>query len=511
MLLHNQFEESARRYSDKTALIVGDSRYTYADLNRLSHQTAVVMRSEGIKAGDRVAVFINNSVEAVAGIYATLKLGAIFIPINPLTKAHKLAYLLNDARASCLITEGILQPAFLKALELNTTVKLCISKGDYALREFNFIRHYSFNDFVSLDHEQEFPPCVIDQDLAAIIYTSGSTGDPKGVMLTHLNMLTAVNSVSSYLGLRHDDIISSSLPLSFDYGLYQVLMSAKMGATSILERSFAFPVKVIERMQNENASVFPGVPTMFTMLAQVKSLPEFDLNRLRIITNTAAALSVRQIHDLRRLFPRAQLFSMYGLTECKRVSYLPPEELDRRPTSVGRGMPNQEMFLVDSDGNRLPFGSEGELVIRGSHVMKGYWEKSEETAKRLKADPDTGNILLYSGDIFRTDTDGYYYFVARKDDIIKTRGEKVSPREVENVIYGLDGVLECAVIGVTDALLGQAIKVFIVLQDGFNYSEADVIRYCHSNMENHMVPKYVTVEMQLPKTDTGKITKKDLV
>lgn len=510
MLLHDQFGESVLRHPDKTAVIVDNARYTYEELRRLIRQTALVMSNEGIRAGDRVAIFLNNSVETIAGIFAALSLGAIFVPINPLTKAQKLAYLLNDCRASCLITEEILKPTFLKALALNNTVKLCLTKDDCLECDFNSVKHFSFTDIKILDHSHVHSCELIDQDLAAIIYTSGSTGDPKGVMLTHLNMVTAANSVSTYLGLRHDDIVVSSLPLSFDYGLYQVLMAAKIGATVVLEPSFAFPLKVIERMQNERATVFPGVPTMLVMLTQLKSLPEFDLSHLRMITNTAAALSERLIKDLRAQFPWVRLFSMYGLTECKRASYLPPEELDNRPTSIGRGMPNQEMFLVDNDGKRLPFGSEGELVIRGSHVMKGYWEKPEETAKRLRTDPATGNVLLYSGDIFRTDVDGYYYFVARKDDIIKSRGEKVSPREVENVIYGLEGVLECAVIGVADELLGQAVKVFIVLQDGFTYTESDVIRYCRTHMENHMVPKYVSIEVQLPKTDTGKITKKDL-
>jgi long-chain acyl-CoA synthetase len=511
MLLHEQFEKSVHQYPGKIALIADEQRYTYSEIARLARQLALVMREEGIQQGDRVALYLNNSLEMVAGMFAALKLGAVFIPVNPQTKSKKLAYVLNDARATCLISEDILKSAFLKALEHNDTIKLCLTKGECPGNETGFVKYYSFSDIQQWDDSLEVTNGTIDQDLAAIIYTSGSTGEPKGVMLSHLNMLTAANSVSAYLGLHQDDIISCSLPLSFDYGLYQVLMAAKLGATVILEPSFAFPQKVLMRMQDEKATVFPGVPTMFTMLMQLESLLDFDLSHLRLISNTAAALSERQIKELRQLFPGAQLFSMYGLTECKRVSYLPPEQLTTRPTSIGRGMPNQEMFLVDGDGKRLPHGSEGELVIRGSHVMKGYWEKPEQTATRLRRDPISGDTLLYSGDIFRTDNDGYYYFVARKDDIIKTRGEKVSPREVENVIHGLEGVLECAVIGVEDELFGRAIKAFIVLRDGINYSEADVIRFCNGSMENYMVPKYVAIVTQLPRTDTGKITKKGLV
>jgi len=234
------------------------------------------------------------------------------------------------------------------------------------------------------------------------------------------------------------------------------------------------------------------------------------LERLRMITNTAAALSEEHIRQLRQLFPQATLFSMYGLTECKRVTYLPPEQLDIRPTSVGRGMPNEEVWLVDEDGKRLPNGSTGELVIRGSNVMRGYWEKPEATAKRLKPGPITGEMVLYSGDIFRTDSEGYLYFVSRRDDIIKSRGEKVSPREVENVLYSMKGIFEAAVVGMPDALLGEAVKAYVVLQPGHELSERDVMKYCLSKLESFMAPKQVVFVDSLPKTDTGKIKKTEL-
>jgi acyl-CoA synthetase (AMP-forming)/AMP-acid ligase II len=300
------------------------------------------------------------------------------------------------------------------------------------------------------------------------------------------------------------------LPLAFDYGLYQVLMGFKLGATVVLERSFAFPVKVLEAMTRERVTIFPGVPTIFSLLMNIKTLSQHDLSALRMITNTAAALSEQHIKELRALFPQAILFSMYGLTECKRVTYLPPDQLDIRPTSVGRGMPNEEVWLVDETGRRLPNGNTGELVIRGSHVMRGYWEKPDETAKRLRPGPNPGEMLLYSGDIFRTDAEGYLYFVARKDDVIKSRGEKVSPREVENVLYGMEGVHEAAVVGVPDPILGQAVKAFVALRPGFSYSERDIIKYCLAHLESFMAPKYVTFVDALPKTDTGKIKKTGL-
>jgi len=300
------------------------------------------------------------------------------------------------------------------------------------------------------------------------------------------------------------------LPLAFDYGLYQVLLAVNVGATVVLEKSFAFPVKILEVMVREKVTVFPGIPTIFSMLLGLESLPRYELSALRLITNTAMALPVTQIADLRKAFPKVRLYSMYGLTECKRVSYLPPEQLDIRPTSVGRGMPNEEVWLVDDQGNRLPNGSTGELVIRGSNVMRGYWRAPELTAEKLKPGPLPGEIILYSGDLFRTDDEGYLYFVGRRDDLIKSRGQRVSPREIEDTLYKMPQILEAAVVGVPDPLFGQAIKAFVALRPGQPVTPKQIMAHCRELLEDHMVPKDVVIMDSLPKTDTGKIKKTGL-
>lgn len=508
MLLHQLFELSATRTPDKEALVFKGARHSYADLDRMADQLAAWLQQRGVQRGDRVATFLDNSVEAVVSIFAALKCGAVFMPINPLTKRDKLAYLLNDSRASALITHAALGAEFSDALARNRSVHTCLVVGGHDDMPLPDPRctHYPLPTSLILAR-----PPLIDQDLAGIIYTSGSTGEAKGVMLTHLNMVSAARSISGYLQLSHDDRIVCVLPLAFDYGLYQVLMAFLVGATLVLEHSFSFPIKVLETMVRERVTVFPGVPTVFSLLMNLKTLRDYPLDHLRKITNTAAALPEVHIRQMRELFPQAQLYSMYGLTECKRVTYLPPEQLDVRPTSVGRGMPNEEVWLVDEAGERLPDGSTGELVIRGSHVMRGYWGKPEETARRLKPGPIAGEMVLHSGDIFRTDDEGYLYFVARKDDIIKSRGEKVSPREVENVLYGMPGILEAAVVGVPDPVLGEAVKAFVTLQPGSELTEREVIKYCLGRLENFMAPKHVTFVTKLPKTDTGKIRKTGLV
>jgi acyl-CoA synthetase (AMP-forming)/AMP-acid ligase II len=345
----------------------------------------------------------------------------------------------------------------------------------------------------------------IDQDLAALIYTSGTTGKPKGVMLTHLNMTSAWACVQDYLGLRHDDVIGLALPPSFSYGLYNLLMGLGTGATVVLERSVAFPVRIVESLQREHVTVFPGVPTLFGSILGLSDLDAYELGALRVLTNAAAPLPDRYLQALRTHFPSTCIFPMYGLTECMRASYLPAHEVENRPGSVGRGLVNQEHWLVDEEGRRLPHGSTGELVVRGSHVMRGYWQRPAETAERLRPGPLEGEHVLHTGDLFRSDRDGYLYFVSRKDDMIKTRGEKVAPREVENAIHQLEDVTGCAVIGVRDEMLGQAVKAFVTLRQGAALSARDIVRHCHATLESYMTPKFVEIVETLPRTESGKI------
>jgi acyl-CoA synthetase (AMP-forming)/AMP-acid ligase II len=240
-------------------------------------------------------------------------------------------------------------------------------------------------------------------------------------------------------------------------------------------------------------------------------LGKYDWSNLRYLTNAGAALPIEHVRQLRRLLPHVRLYSMYGLTECMRASYLPPDEIDRRPDSVGRGIPNEEVYVVDEEGNRVGPNTVGELVVRGSHVMQGYWNLPHETQQRLRPGPLPGQRVLYSGDLFRTDEEGFLYFVGRKDDIIKSRGEKVSPKEVENALYQLPEIAEAVVIGVPDAILGQAVKAVVTVRSGNRLTERDVLRHCAGRLEDFMVPKLVEIRASLPRTHNGKIDKKALL
>jgi len=512
MLLQHWLEAHARQQPHHPMIVADGQRYSYEHIDDRATRLAATLQRHGVVRGDRVAIFLENCVEAVIGIFGALKAGAVFMPVNPQTKADKLTYLLNDSAAKALITHSALIDVATQAVAQAPELALVVRVESSDSRSDDLLAGKTQMPFAEASASEASlqPTPTIDQDLASIIYTSGSTGEPKGVMMTHHNMLSAATSVSTYLGLRADDIIINVLPIAFDYGLYQILMASWVGASVVLQRSLAFPVRVLETMVRERVTVLPGVPTVFSMMLNLSSLGSFDLSSLRLVTNTAAALSEVQIRQIREAFPQATLFSMYGLTECKRVSYLPPEQLDIRPMSVGRGMPNEEVWLEDEAGRRLPNGSTGELVVRGSNVMRGYWKKPVQTAERLRPGELPGEMWLHTGDIFRTDAEGYLYFVGRKDDIIKSRGEKVSPREVENVLYGMEGVLEAAVIGVHDDVLGHAVKAFLVLKTGYSYSEREVIRHCLGHLESFMAPKYVAFVDALPRTNTGKISKRGL-
>ncbi len=504
--------EAARTRPEHVALVCGGQRFRYRELDERSNALAHALAARGVERGDRVVVFAENGLEAVVAFWAVLKANAVVSMVNPLTKTEKLRYLLNDCRAKALVADARFSGVFAAAARGAPHLALTVVAGATGPEGLPPAPGALGWDDALADGRGDQPPLRrnIDLDLASIIYTSGSTGDPKGVMMTHRNMLTAAASISSYLELDRDDVLLNVLPLAFDYGLYQMIMAFRCQARLVLERSFTYPAQVLETVVAERVTVFPGVPTIFTLLAGLRDFSRYDFSAIRTVTNTAAALHLEQIDAIRRIFPSARLYSMYGLTECKRCTYLPPEDLERKPTSVGIAIPNTELWIVDDGGHRLGPGEVGQLVIRGATVMKGYWEKPEETAEKLRPGPVPGEQVLYTGDLCRLDEEGYLYFVSRMDDIIKSRGEKVSPLEVERALYRVPGVVEAAVVGVPDAVLGEAVKAYVVATEAAGLTEKLVQKECQRQLEPFMVPKHVAIVPELPKGMTGKISKKQL-
>jgi amino acid adenylation domain-containing protein len=510
-LLHDLLADTAAASPASIALVCDRRRHTYRELDRRANALALALAARGVERGDRVIVFADNSAEAAIAFWAVLKANAVASIVHPQTKADKLAYLLEDCRARALITHQRLEAAFAPAVRRSGHLAsvIVVDLDDEARARLADLPGLTAWNEVARDGAPAPPPRrCLDIDLAAIIYTSGSTGEPKGVMLTHRNMRAAAASLVEYLGVQRQDVILCVLPLAFDYGLYQMIQAFGTGARLVLERSFAFPAEVMRTVVQERVTGFPGVPTMFATLLGLGV--RFDLSAVRYVTNTAAALSPKLIPELRALFPNAKIFSMYGLTECKRCTYLPPEDLDRKPGSVGVAIPNTELWIVDEQGQRLGPGQVGELVIRGATVMAGYWEKPEANARKLRPGPLPGERVLYTGDLCRLDEDGYLYFVGRMDDVIKSRGEKVPPAEVESTLLAIAGVREAAVIGVPDEILGSAIKAFVVLEPDAMLDASTLQRECRARLESFKVPTYIELRAALPRSSNGKIQKTEL-
>jgi len=517
-LVHEWLRRSARRFPDKEALICGQQRLTYKDLDRRTDYLAASIQDIGVRRHDRVVILLDNSSETVISLYGILKAGGVFVILAGSLKGAKLRYILDNSDADILITHTSKARVVADALnQMQRNVKIIWVgpksriPGELTQSSLSWDDIYSkFASTVEDKQNNDQLPRCIDVDLAALIYTSGSTGEPKGVMSTHHNMISAARSIIQYIDNIEEDIILDVLPLSFDYGLYQVIMAFMFGGTVVLEKSFLYLHEIFRCISREKVTGFPIVPTIAVMLLNMRDLNRYDLSTLRYITNTGAALPVEHIRRLKSMLPDVKIFSMFGLTECKRVCYLPPEELEARPASVGKAMPNCEVFLVDQNGNNVTAEQTGELVIRGSNVMQGYWKDPDLTARTYRNQQYPAERALYSGDYFRKDDSGFLYFLGRKDDMIKSKGERISTREIENILCALDGVAEAGVIGVPDDIIGQAVKAYIVAAPSYKLTEKGIMRYCAANMETFMVPKYIEFVDKLPVTANGKIDKKQL-
>ncbi len=511
MLVQDFLHDNSARRPDKVALIFGGRRFTYAQLEGMAIRLAAALRDYQVKRGDRVAVYLGNSMEAVVGIFAALNADCAFVVVNRTTKPDKLRFILRNCGAAAILTDARALKS-IPAAELFASVQslkaiiVCDDANPSAGPEWRGC--HSFSEIQATPRTQDIRAQSIDLDVACLIYTSGTTGEPKGVACDHGNVVFVAQSIVGYLKNVAEDVVLNVLPLSSSYGLYQLLATFCAGGTLVLEESFAFPTVILQRICEEQVTGFAGVPTIYSILLGM-DLTTTKLPSLRYLTNAAASLPIEHVRKLRQAFPKVDLYLMHGLTEVARTMYLPPDQVDLRPGSSGIPIPGTELWIEDEAGNRLGPGEVGELVVRGRHVMRGYWADPEMTAEHFRPGPLPGERVCYSGDLFRTDEQGYYYFVSRKDDIIKSRGEKVSPQEVENVLYRIDGVQDAAVIGVPDPLLGRAIKAFIVPR-GNGLTQEDVIIHCQAWLEDFMVPKYVEFRRDLPRTETGKIRKLDL-
>jgi acyl-CoA ligase (AMP-forming) (exosortase A-associated) len=508
-LIHHMLRTNAQRLPNKEALVHGSQRLTYSEVERFVNAVAHGLRHAGLQRGERVGILLEPSIAQAVSIFATSKAGSVFVPINHLLFPEQVAHIMRDCGMRALITTKSRLASLAGVLSDVPSLAFVVVSGDGASSPRLQVPVYSFESFAAATG------CVRDQaiekDLAAILYTSGSTGKPKGVMLTHSQIMAGSSIVSTYLGITDSERILAVLPFSFDAGLNQ-LMTAFQRSGTLVMTTFTFAREIVQVLVKEQITGLAGVPTLWCLLAQPKSgLHNTPLPQLRYITNTGGAMPQTVLAALRKVLPATQIFLMYGLTEAFRSTYLPPEELDRRPTSMGRAIPNTEILVVNEQGQPCQPGEIGELVHRGPTVSLGYWGQPELTARVLRPHPfiepqlQDGEKVCYSGDLVRTDEEGFLYFVGRRDTMIKSSGYRISPTEVEEVLYQSGQIGAAAVIGVPDEVLGQRIKAFVVSKNGGPYEPERLIAFCAEKMPNHMLPKSIEYLDELPKTSSGKV------
>ena len=498
--MQNFLEETVRLYPKKTAVTFSGNSYTFSDIEEQSNSLASYLQKQGVQRGDRVVILLGNKIETIVSFWAILKVGAIVIPIGMELKSNKIEYILKDSGAVVLITTAEIATKNASILQQSYLKETLIVDGPTNTKE-----QVDYDKILKDNHDALQPSGLISKDLAAILYTSGSTGEPKGVMLSHENMIAATHSLNTYLAYTSEDKVLCSLPLSFDYGLYQMIMSVSKGATLILEKESTWPIFLLKKILQEKITIFPVVPTMVMLLHEQNKKYQFDLSNIRKVTNTGAALTQNNIKMVQELFPHAEIYSMYGLTECKRCTYLPPSEIDKKPDSVGIAIPNTELWLVDENDQKITTpNSVGQLVIRGATVMQGYWNKPEKTAVKLRPGLHSGEKVLYTGDLCALDEDGYLYFKGRMDHMINSRGIKVSPKEVEDYLGSIPSINAAVITAIPHDDYGEALFAFVVLKEGQTTSEKEILSLCATNLEDYKVPEFVEILSSIPKTPNGK-------
>ncbi len=500
------------------ALTYGKATLNYGELNEAVTRFAGGLIGLGLQRGERVAIYLEKRFETVVASFGAPAAGGVFVPLNPLLKAEQLAYILRDCNVRVLVTSperlALLQETLPACHDLRHVVVLDPADILPVIGGLNTVR---WRDLLAA------PPAaghrVIDTDMLGILYTSGSTGKPKGVVLSHRNMVAGAKSVAAYLENRAGDTLLAALPLSFDAGFSQLTTAFHCGARVVL-LNYLLPRDVIKTVEREKVTGLTAVPPLYIQLAQL-DWPASIGEHLRYFANTGGRMPRETLETLRRHLPGTKPFLMYGLTEAFRSTFLPPEEVDRRPDSIGKAIPNAEILVLQEDGSPCAPNQPGELVHRGALVGMGYWNDPEKTAERYKPLPlhapgrEAGlvipEIAVFSGDTVRMDEEGFLYFIGRRDEMMKTSGYRVSPTEVEEILYATKLVGECVAFGVDDERLGQAIQVVATPPTGGSLDVAALLAECRTRMPAYMVPGGVEVrDGPLPRNPNGKIDRKSL-
>ena len=510
-LIHELLTRSAARTPDACAIKFRKDEVSYGDLAGRIGRFAQGLLVAGLQRQERVAVYLPKRPETVTTIFGATMAGGVFVPVNPLLKPPQVGHILRDCAVKVLVTSAARAADLADELARSPGVQVLVvvdgsvaeaPAGKTVVGWDHFLRHGSGNS-----HR------VIDADMASILYTSGSTGKPKGVVLSHRNMVTGAESVAQYLENTPHDRLLAVLPLSFDYGFSQLTTAFHVGASVVL-MDYLFPRDVLNMVVNERITGLAAVPPVWIQLAELQ-WPTTVTSHLRYFTNSGGAMPTSTLARLRAAWPRTKPFLMYGLTEAFRATYLPPEEVDRRPESMGKAIPNTEVMVVRTDGTPCGPDEPGELVQRGSLVALGYWNDPAKTAERFKPAPGQPKehclteMAVWSGDTVKMDKDGFLYFLGRKDEMIKTSGYRVSPTEVEEIAYASGLVGDAVAVAAPHSELGQGIVLICSpsLASAGEVAQSageGLISFLKSRLPNFMVPHHIAWLPDLPRNPNGK-------
>ena len=504
----------ARKNPDKEALVYKNRRISYAKFDDEVDRVAAILLNSGLEKNDRVAVFMEKSPEEAVALLAANRAGGVFIDVNHLLKAHQVLHILRDSGAKFLFTTQQRLRAIVSVIDECSKLETIIIHGPGKKIDslnVNLIERGEWGSGAAQPVAQK----IVETDMGAIIYTSGSTGNPKGVVLSQRNLVAGAESVSTYLENIPDDRILSVLPFSFDYGLNQLTTSIYVGATCVLINYLGIN-DILKAMEKESITGLGLIPPLWLQLLQ----SDWDDKRFphwRYLTNTGGAMPEPAVRDLQRRLPNLKIYLMFGLTEAFRATYLPPDQVDNRPTSIGKAIPNAEIWVINENLEHCKSGEEGELVQRGAHVALGYWNDLERTRERFRPNPFAPHGLqideqvVFSGDRVITDKEGYIFFIGRRDEMIKTSGYRVSPTEIEEALYDTDKVKHAAAFGIPDKIQGQVVVAVVSLTKGTHTDSKELIALCASTLANYMVPKQIDIWDDLPINPNGKIDRKSTI
>ncbi len=502
--------ESAEKFSDKAAIIQSGNWISYKEIFLKAKRISALLLKEDVKKGDRIGILLDDPTDYTVVYFGILLAGAVVVALNTQTSSRTLQSIINDSEISILFSHAKFLK-YIKEIEghvpsFRLVVVFPAFPTDIGCSTINHINYKEFSDNRAFIQGTDLSPAPTgSQALAQIIYTSGTAGRPKGVMLTHASLMANTRSIIKYLELTSIERHMVVLPFFYSFGNSILLSHFCVGATMVVHQSMVYPKLILDFMAKESVTGLSGVPSTFAVLLSSGALSAYHFPKLRYVAQAGGAMSPKLARQVKASWPASRIYIMYGQTEASaRLSFLHPDDFDRKAGSIGKAIPGVSLLLLNKEGNPAQPGEIGEIVAVGENVMAGYWKDPEGTRKVLKKEG------LWTGDLARIDEAGYFYIVSRKSEMIKSGAHRIAPKEIEEIILEHDAVKDAAVFGVEDDILGEAIVACIILKKEIQYSQKELLLHCKSNLPAFKVPKHIVCTERFPKTASGKVQKESL-